>query len=158
VVLERTVDIPAALTASLRELHSIRQAQAVVEGAAMAPWIFRSATDPATPMNDAWFRDRVWRPLLEKAEVRHVCVPVADASPRGAHRLRLEAARALLDPGHGGPLRSFPPPALTDTMWKGSRRQSKRPAGNWPQPSRNQIPRPRSTPRRKLAKELVPPG
>ena len=70
----RTIDIPAALTASLRELHSIRQAQAVVEGAVMSPWIFRSATDPDKPMNDACFRDRVWRPLLEKAEVRHVRV------------------------------------------------------------------------------------
>lgn len=70
----RTIDIPAALTASLRELHSIRQAQAVVEGAAMSRWIFRSATDSDKPMNDAWARDRVWRPLLEKAEVRHVRV------------------------------------------------------------------------------------
>ena len=68
----RTIDIPAALTASLRELHSIRQAQAAVEGAVLSPWIFRSATDPDKPMNDAWFRDRVWRPLLEKAEVRHI--------------------------------------------------------------------------------------
>jgi integrase len=25
-------------------------------------------------MNDAWFRDRVWRPVLEKAEVRHIRV------------------------------------------------------------------------------------
>jgi integrase len=70
----RTIDVPAALTASLRELHSVRKAQAVVDGAASAPWIFRSATDPARPMNDAWFRDRVWRPLLEKAEVRHIRV------------------------------------------------------------------------------------
>ena len=70
----RTIDVPATLTASLRELHSIRQAQAVVEGEALSPWIFRSTTDPDKPMNDAWFRDRVWRPLLEKAEVRHVRV------------------------------------------------------------------------------------
>jgi len=28
----------------------------------------------AKPLNDAWFRDRVWRPLLEKAEVRHIRV------------------------------------------------------------------------------------
>jgi Phage integrase family len=70
----RTIDVPAALTASLRELHSIRQAQAVVEGAAASPWIFRAGRDPAKSMNDAWFRDRVWRPLLEKAEVRHIRV------------------------------------------------------------------------------------
>jgi integrase len=40
----------------------------------MSPWVFRSVTDPEKPMNDAWFRDRVWRPLLEKAEVRHIRV------------------------------------------------------------------------------------
>lgn len=109
----RTIDVPAALTASLRELHSIRQAQTIVDGAAMSPWIFRSATDSDKPMNDAWFRDWVWRPLLEKAEIRHIRVHdarhtyAADAPPRRAHRLHLEAARALLDPGHRGPLRSF---------------------------------------------------
>ena len=41
---------------------------------------------------------------------------------------------------------------------EGSPRRSRRPEGNWPQPSRNQIPPARSTPRRKFAKELVPPG
>ena len=70
----RTIDIPAALTAGLRELRSIREAQAVVDGAAMSHWIFCSATDPEKPLNDAWFRDRVWRPLLERADVRHVRV------------------------------------------------------------------------------------
>ena len=70
----RTIDVPAALTASLRELHSIRQTQTVVDGAVLSLWVFRSATDPAKAMNDAWFRDRVWRSLLEKAEVRHVRV------------------------------------------------------------------------------------
>ncbi len=41
-----------------RELHSIRQAQAVVESAAMSPWIFRSATESDEPMNDACSRRR----------------------------------------------------------------------------------------------------
>ena len=63
--------------------HSGRQTQTVVDGAVMSSWIFRSATDPAKPMNDAWFRDRVWRPLLEKAEVRHVaCTTPATPMPR----------------------------------------------------------------------------
>jgi integrase len=47
-------------------------------------WIFLSATDPAKPLNDAWLRDRVWRPLLEKAEVRYIRVHDArhtNASP-----------------------------------------------------------------------------
>jgi hypothetical protein len=76
----RTIDVPAALTASLRELHYIRQARAVVDGAAMSPWIFRSATDPDKPMNDAWFGDRVWRPVLEKASRNQT--PRARSTPR----------------------------------------------------------------------------
>jgi integrase len=70
----RTIDIPASLTARLRELHSIRQAEAAVAGREVSPWVFPSATDPAKPLNDAWLRDRVWRPLLVKAGVRHVRV------------------------------------------------------------------------------------
>ncbi|MGH7307459.1 MAG: tyrosine-type recombinase/integrase [Candidatus Rokuibacteriota bacterium] len=58
----------------LRERRSIRQAEAAVTGTQLSPWIFPSATDPAKPLNDAWLRDRVWRPLLEKAEVRYVRV------------------------------------------------------------------------------------
>jgi integrase len=42
-------------------------------------------------MNDAWFRDRVWRPLLGKAEVRHVRV----------HDARRTYARLMLR--RGGP-------------------------------------------------------
>jgi integrase len=45
-----------------------------VAGVELSPWIFPAATEPTKPMNDAWFRDRVWRPLLEKAEVRHIRV------------------------------------------------------------------------------------
>jgi integrase len=70
----RTVDTPASLVARLRELHSIRQAQAAVEGREPSSWVFPSATDPAKPLNDAWLRDRVWRPLLDKAGVRHIRV------------------------------------------------------------------------------------
>ena len=33
-----------------------------------------SATDSGKPLNDAWLRDRVWRPLLDWAGVRHVSV------------------------------------------------------------------------------------
>ncbi len=70
----RTIDAPASLIARLRELRSIRQAEASVAGSAMSPWIFPAATDPERPMNDAWLRNRVWRPLLEKAGVRHIRV------------------------------------------------------------------------------------
>jgi integrase len=70
----RTIDVPASLMASLRELRSIRQAEAAVAGQAASPWVFPSATDSAKPLNDAWLRDRVWRPLLQRAEVRHIRV------------------------------------------------------------------------------------
>jgi integrase len=70
----RTVDLPASVTTALRELQSIRQAEAAVAGRDASPWVFPSATDPEKPLNDAWLRDRVWRPLLVKAEVRHIRV------------------------------------------------------------------------------------
>jgi integrase len=43
-------------------------------GTEASRWLFPSVTDPDKPLNDAWFRDRVWRPPLEKAEVRHIRV------------------------------------------------------------------------------------
>lgn len=70
----RTIDVPVSLVTRLRELRSIRHAEAAVAGAEASRWLFPSATDSDKPLNDAWFRDRVWRPLLEKAEVRHVRV------------------------------------------------------------------------------------
>jgi integrase len=70
----RTVDAPGSLIAALRDRYSIRQTEAAVAGVAASPWVCPSATDPAKPLNDAWFRDRVWRPLLDKAGVRHVRV------------------------------------------------------------------------------------
>ncbi|MBI4636278.1 MAG: site-specific integrase [Candidatus Rokubacteria bacterium] len=70
----RTVDAPGSLIAALRDRYSIRQAEAAVAGVAVSPWVFPSATDAAKPLNDAWLRDRVWRPLLDKAGVRHVRV------------------------------------------------------------------------------------
>jgi integrase len=70
----RTIDLPVSLVARLHELRSIRQAENAVAGTEASRWLFPSVTDPDKPLNDAWFRDRVWRPLLEKAEVRHVHV------------------------------------------------------------------------------------
>ena len=70
----RTVDVPVSLIAQLRDRHSVRQTEAAVDGAPISPWVFPAATDPAKPLNDAWLRDRVWRPLLSKAGVRHVRV------------------------------------------------------------------------------------
>ena len=70
----RTIDVPASLIARLRERRSVRQAAAAVAGVELSVWIFLAAIELTKPMNDAWFRDRVWRPLLEKAEVRHIRV------------------------------------------------------------------------------------
>jgi integrase len=68
----RTIDIPVSLTARLRERWSVRKAEAAVAGTPMSPWVFPALTDSTKPMNDAWLRDRVWRPMLEKAEVHHL--------------------------------------------------------------------------------------
>jgi integrase len=70
----RTIDIPVSLAGRLRELRSIRQAEAVVAGSAVSAWMFPSASDPNKPMNDAWFRSRVWRGLLDKAKARSIRV------------------------------------------------------------------------------------
>ena len=70
----RTVDAPRSMIVALRDRYSIRQAEAAVAGVALSPWVFPAATDATKPLNDAWLRDRVWRPLLDKAAVRHVRV------------------------------------------------------------------------------------
>jgi integrase len=70
----RTVDAPGSLIAALRDRYSIWQTEAAVAGVTVSPWVFPSATDPAKPLNDAWLRDRIWRPLLDRAGVRHVRV------------------------------------------------------------------------------------
>jgi integrase len=70
----RTVDIPALLTTRIRERFEVRQTAARIAGAPVSEWVFPAQTDPGKPMNDAWFRDRVWRKLLELANVRHLRV------------------------------------------------------------------------------------
>jgi integrase len=58
----RTVDLPSGLCARLKDLRSIREAQAAVDGSALAPWIFPSLTDPHKPLNAWWFWRHVWEP------------------------------------------------------------------------------------------------
>jgi integrase len=70
----RTIDLPVSLVAWLREFWSIRQAEAAVAGTEASRWSFPAGTDHEKPLNDASFRDRVWRPLLAKAEMRHIRV------------------------------------------------------------------------------------
>src|SRR4030095_10720455 len=68
----RTVDLPSPLPARFKDLKSIRQAEAAVQGGSLSVWVFPSETEPKKPLNDAWLRDRLWKPLLEKAKVRHI--------------------------------------------------------------------------------------
>jgi integrase len=70
----RTVDLPSFLTTRVRELKSIRGAQAVVDGKSISPWVFPALTDTDKPLNASWFWRHVWSPVLDKAEVRHIRV------------------------------------------------------------------------------------
>jgi integrase len=79
----RTVDLPSPLPARFKDLKSIRQAEAAVQDGSLSVWVFPSETEPKKPLNDAWLRDRLWRPLLEKAKVRGV--PIAYVSRQLGH-------------------------------------------------------------------------
>jgi hypothetical protein len=46
----RTVDCLRYLTTRLRELKSIREAQAVVDGNSLSPWVFPALTDAGKPL------------------------------------------------------------------------------------------------------------
>jgi integrase len=70
----RIVDLPSALAASLREVKSIRQARAALDGTEPSPWVFPSLTNTTKPLNASWFWRHVWAPLLNKAETRHIRV------------------------------------------------------------------------------------
>ncbi len=60
----RTVDLPAALCARLKDARDERADQ--------SPWLFPSITDPEKPLNASWLWRHVWAPLLKRAEVRHI--------------------------------------------------------------------------------------
>jgi integrase len=81
------VDLAAPLLFRFQDLKSIRQAEAAIQGGSLSAWVFPSETEPERPLNDAWLRDRVWRPLLEKAKVQHV--RIHDGAP---HVCQLDAA------------------------------------------------------------------
>jgi integrase len=70
----RTVDLPSFLTSRLRDLKSIREAQSVVDGKPLSPWVFPALTDGDKPLNASWFWRHVWSPVLNRAEVRHIRV------------------------------------------------------------------------------------
>jgi integrase len=70
----RTVDLPSGLCVRVKELRSVQETQAAVEGKPLGPWVFPALTDADKPLNASWFWRHVWEPLLRKAEIRHVRV------------------------------------------------------------------------------------
>jgi integrase len=66
----RRVDLPATLLRSLQDRKILLEAEAVVTGAVMVPWVFTNrAGRPFDAMN---FLHRLWRPLLDKAGLRRI--------------------------------------------------------------------------------------
>jgi len=68
----RAIDVPAGLCARLRDLRSIRQAQAAVDGVEPSLWLFPALTGAEKPLNASWFWRHVWEPMLRKAKIRHI--------------------------------------------------------------------------------------
>jgi len=75
----RTIDVPRAL---------MRKIRARVARGDAGPWVFPSERDPSRPMNDGWFRNRVWMDARRRA--REVAREYHGA-PRASH-LRLDPA------------------------------------------------------------------
>jgi integrase len=83
----RRVDMSPQLTATLRTLQSIQEAEAVVNGTA-APT--RAFSNPhGHPIHDDSFRQRVWAPALKRAGLRY----------RKPHTLRHTYASQLIEAG-----------------------------------------------------------
>jgi len=68
----RRVDVPADLVERLHRRLSIRQAEAMVAGRPLSPWVFPAPSDDTKPMNAAFLRFKVWYKTLRKAGVRPV--------------------------------------------------------------------------------------
>jgi integrase len=60
----RTIDVPPGLMAKLCEARTAHG-----DG-----WLFPAAHDPTRPMNDGWFRNRVWAPIVTAAKVPRITV------------------------------------------------------------------------------------
>jgi integrase len=85
----RRVDLPAVLLARLRARQSLREAEAVLAGAELSPWVFPAPTDPTKPVNGAFIRFKVWYRVLRRAGLRAVRL----------HDLRHTFATLLLEAG-----------------------------------------------------------
>jgi integrase len=68
----RSLDAPEELLRRLRERRSLLEAEAVLAGRALSPWVFPYATDPERPMNGNTFYTGTWTKLLEKAGLHHI--------------------------------------------------------------------------------------
>lgn len=85
----RRVDLPAALVDRLAARQSFREAEAVVAGRELSPWVFPAPTDESKPVNGAFLRFKVWYKLLRAAKLRAVRL----------HDLRHTYASLLLQAG-----------------------------------------------------------
>jgi integrase len=68
----RRVDLPVSLLAHLRARQSLREAEAVLAGAELSPWVFPAPMDAAKPVNGAFVRFKVWYRVLRRARLRAV--------------------------------------------------------------------------------------
>lgn len=85
----RRVDLPHALVDRLRRRLSIQEAESVVAGRELSPWVFPAPSDESKPVNGAFVRYKVWYPVLKAAESRAVRL----------HDLRHTYASLLLQAG-----------------------------------------------------------
>jgi integrase len=85
----RRVDLPSALVERLQARRSVREAEAVVAGRELCPWIFPAPSDERKPVNGAFVRYKLWYKLLRRAGLRKVRL----------HDLRHTYASLLLEAG-----------------------------------------------------------
>jgi integrase len=84
----RRVDMSQQLTETLRVLHLERKKETLKKGwGEVPPWVFVSLA--GTPLHPVNFYYHVWRPLLAKAELRHIRI----------HDLRHTFASLLIQQG-----------------------------------------------------------
>jgi integrase len=85
----RRVDLPQALVGRLRARQGLLEAEAVLAGRDLSPWVFPAPSDETKPINAAFIRFKVWYKVLRRAGLRAVRL----------HDLRHTYASLLLEAG-----------------------------------------------------------